>query len=126
MFDSKKAMELQNLRCVENFKKLTIPQMIERRKLIDLLESAESAVYWDSSDKGFIEKIADHLIANGVRITVPCKECEHWHKETGWCTKHSHFIGCDGMACHPSQSSEWKMFDEDYFCKDGERKDNES
>lgn len=37
-----------------------------REKLIELLESAESAIYWDSSDKGFIEKIADHLIANGV------------------------------------------------------------
>lgn len=125
MFDSKKAMELQNLRCVQNFKKLTIPQMIERRKLIELLESAESAVYWDSSDKGFIEKIADHLIANGVRIIVPCGKCEHWHEETGWCTKHSHFIGFDGMACHPSKSSEWKMFDADYFCKDGERRSNE-
>ena len=40
-----------------------------REKLIELLESAESAIYWNSSDKGFIEKIADHLIASGV--TVP-------------------------------------------------------
>lgn len=39
-----------------------------RDKLIKLLESAESAVYWNSSDKSFIEKIADHLIANGVTI----------------------------------------------------------
>ena len=56
---------------------------------------------------------------------VRCKDCKHWHEETGWCTKHSHFIGCDGMACHPSQSSEWKMFDADYFCKDGERREGE-
>ena len=39
-----------------------------REKLMGLLESAESAIYWDSSDKGFIEKIADHLIANGVTV----------------------------------------------------------
>lgn len=43
-----------------------------RGKLIDLLESAESAVYWDSTDKNFIEKIADYLLANGV-IVPPCK-----------------------------------------------------
>lgn len=41
-----------------------------REKLIELLESAESAVYWNSSDKGFIEKIADHLIANGVTFAT--------------------------------------------------------
>ena len=43
-----------------------------REKLIELLEGAESAIYWDSSDKCFIEKIADHLISNGV-IVLPCK-----------------------------------------------------
>ena len=37
-------------------------------KLIELLESAESAIYWNSEDKSFIEKIADHLLANGVTI----------------------------------------------------------
>lgn len=40
--------------------------MNDREKLIDILESAESAVYWNSDDCGFIEKIAEHLIANGV------------------------------------------------------------
>ena len=42
--------------------------MNDREKLIDILESAESAVYWNSDDCGFIEKIADHLIANGVTV----------------------------------------------------------
>lgn len=41
-------------------------------RLIKLLESAESAVYWNSEDKSFIEKIADHLLANGV-IVPPVK-----------------------------------------------------
>ena len=40
--------------------------MADREKLIEILESAESAFYWDSNDKGFIQKIADHLLANGV------------------------------------------------------------
>ena len=39
----------------------------ERERLIKVLESAESAVYWNSSDRSFLEKIADHLIAHGVR-----------------------------------------------------------
>ena len=42
--------------------------MTDREKLVELLEAAESAVYWNSSDKNFIEKIADHLIAHGVTV----------------------------------------------------------
>lgn len=42
--------------------------MNDREKLIDILESAESYVYRNSDDRGFIEKIADHLIANGVTV----------------------------------------------------------
>ena len=56
---------------------------------------------------------------------VRCKDCKHWHEETGWCTKHSHFIGFDGMACHPSQSSEWKMLNAYDFCSYGERREVE-
>ena len=50
--------------------------MNDREKLIDILESAESAVYWNSDDRGFIEKIADHLIANGVTVQqwIPVSE----------------------------------------------------
>jgi hypothetical protein len=39
-----------------------------RDKLIELLEKAESAVYWDSTDQSFVNKIADFLVANGVTI----------------------------------------------------------
>ena len=47
-----------------------------REKLVKLLESAESAVYWSSEDKNFIEKIADHFLANGVTINqwIPVTE----------------------------------------------------
>lgn len=45
-------------------------KMADREELIKLLESAESAVYWNSSDRSFIEKIADHLIAHGVRTNT--------------------------------------------------------
>ena len=46
--------------------------MDTREKLIELLESTESAIYWNSDDRNFIEKIADHLIANGI-IAPPVK-----------------------------------------------------
>ena len=55
-------------------------------------------------------------------VPVRCKDCEHWHEETGWCNHHSHFIDSDGEACHPWESSEWKMFDADDFCSMGERR----
>lgn len=54
---------------------------------------------------------------------VRCKECKHWNEEIQWCDNHSHFVDSEGSACHPWESSDWKMFDPDYFCSDGERKD---
>lgn len=54
--------------------------MTDREKLVELLETAESAVYWNSSEKSFVEKIADHLIANGLEKVVYCGECiNHGH-----------------------------------------------
>lgn len=52
--------------------------MSDREKLIELLESAESAVYWNVSDMGFIQKIADHLLSNGVTFQkwIPVTERE--------------------------------------------------
>lgn len=63
---------------------------------------------------------------DGVASIVRCKDCKHWHEETGWCYHHSHFIGPDGEACHPWESSSWKMLNEDDFCSYGERKDNDA
>ena len=46
--------------------------MSEKERLIELLKQTNGAIYWDSSDKDFIDKVADHLLANGV-IVPPCK-----------------------------------------------------
>ena len=54
---------------------------------------------------------------------VRCRDCKHWHEETGWCNEHSHFIGAEGEACHPWESYDWKMLDADDFCSYGERKE---
>ena len=49
-------------------------------------------------------------------IVVRCKDCKHWHEETGFCEKNSQFV---------FKEMEWNMFTEDDFCSYGERKDNE-
>ena len=54
---------------------------------------------------------------------VQCMECKSWHKDTGWCDKHSHFIDPYGDACHPWESCMWKDFDENDFCSNGERRE---
>ena len=101
------------------------------KKIVNLEPIIKELADWCLVTKGLecsvLGTVIDRLRAapavDAVEV-VRCKDCKHWHEETSWCTKHSHFIGFDGMACHPSQSSEWKMFDADYFCKDGERKGN--
>lgn len=57
-----------------------------------------------------------------VAIVVRCKDCKHWHKETSWCTIHSHFVDDYGMACHPWESADWKMLQDNDFCSYGERR----
>ena len=61
--------------------------MTDREKLVELLEAAESAVYWNSGDKSFIEKIADHMIANGVTMNrwrdAKTEPPEKWKDDDG-------------------------------------------
>ena len=91
------------------------------RLVIDLAKIKKCGEY-DYED--VLAVIASQNTVDAVEV-VRCKDCKHWHEETGWCTKHSHFVGFDGMACHPSQSSEWKMFNADDFCSNGERREGE-
>ena len=91
------------------------------KKLAFLLATSP---YLDTLD-GKYEVAVKDLIANGVVPVVRCKECKHYHAETGWCDKHSHFVSSEGEFRQPWESIEWKMFEPDYFCADGERKDGE-
>ena len=65
------------------------------------------------------EKMSD----NDVLKVVRCKNCKNWNEETKWCNEHSYFIDSDSEPCHPSESRNWKMFEPDYYCGSGERKD---
>ena len=62
-----------------------------KKRLIELLEGAESAIYWNSDDRCFIEMVADHLIDNGVTVQkwisvaerMPDTEAERYEEEDG-------------------------------------------
>ena len=66
-----------------------------------------------------IREIKNQPTVEAVPV-VRCKDCKYWHEETGWCQWHSHFIDGAGGFCHPWESSNWKMFNENDFCSDGE------
>jgi hypothetical protein len=84
--------------------------MTGRETLLKVLESAESAIYWNSSDKGFVEKVADHLIANDVVPVVLCKDCKNRDDITGEC-KHPKAVGWDVL-----------IPEDDDFCSYGGRR----
>lgn len=98
-----------------------------REKLIDLICSVKygkGSLIGKNFQKGFIEKIADHLVANDVEQVVRCKSCKH-------CT-----VTADGMVCEcvlPTKrmmdyyiygSTILARVEADDFCSHGERKDN--
>lgn len=75
-----------------------------------------------SYDAVTVGEIDDAPTIDAVPV-VRCKDCKHYNKDVCWCNMHSHFIDCDGYACRPWESNDWKMFDEDDFCSDGEKKE---
>ena len=59
--------------------------MADREKLIELLAQVQDsgtivipAGHGDRYEWVSNQKVADHLIANGVTIPVRCKDCKHW------------------------------------------------
>ena len=74
---------------------------------------------------GVIDRLRAAPAVDAVQV-VRCKDCKYWHEGTGWCDHHSWFIEEDGEPCHPWESNNWKMLNEDDFCSYGERKDNET
>ena len=110
-----------------------MPEYIERESLLeDIKQYSHARIDYDAIDKmGFqfvkemcsIQRIIEKQPAADVVEVVRCKNCKHWHEDTGWCYHHSHFMGDKGEFCHPWESANWKMFDGDDYCSDGERKE---
>lgn len=90
------------------------------KKTMKLIENGET--HLDNLAEGFTEaERVLRTIPRAEAVTVHCRDCKKYHKDIGWCDEHSHFILHDEF-CHPWESSDWKMFPEDYYCADGERK----
>ena len=89
----------------------------------DLIEYIRTLEHNYNVAVSFNENQARYIESLGIAAVVRCKDCKHWHEETGWCNKHSHFVDRLGDFCYPEESGDWKDFEADYFCKDGERKD---
>lgn len=96
--------------------------MADRLIAVPAARSHIDAVVVDPILKACMHNVLDGLPAADAVPVVRCKDCKHWHDETGWCYHHSHFIGADGEACHPWESSEWKMLNAEDFCSYGERR----
>lgn len=118
MFDNKKAMALQNLAGATTFEKLTIAQMLERGKLIELLEAAPG--HANNEVYSFAE-IADYLLANGVAIPVSCEDCKYYKE--GELLAPNKF--CFRLK-HPTENRQVGYnFCNDDYCSYGERKEND-
>lgn len=100
--------------------------MVNEKRLISLdeaLKATHSEIYWTESQQAAVRSfLVQQPKVDAVEV-VRCKYCKHWHEGTGWCDKHSHFVDRLGDFCYPEESGDWKEFDADYFCKDGERKE---
>lgn len=96
--------------------------MADRLISVPAARSHIDATVADPILKACMHNVLDGLPAADAVPVVRCKDCKHWHDETGWCYHHSHFIGADGEACHPWESSEWKMLNAEDFCSHGERR----
>ena len=67
-------------------------------------------------DRGQYEKGYADGERDAMASIVRCKDCKHYHEETGFCEEHS---------CFCKEDMEWNMFAEDDFCSYGERREGE-
>lgn len=72
-----------------------------------------------------IRLLNEHPAAD-VSPVVRCKNCKHWHEQTGFCGKHSYFVDDDGLSCSPHESPNWTMWAPDNFCSSGELREGSS
>lgn len=103
-----KLMELQRLSGMDKFHKLTVKQVLEKEKLLNLLKLTPHIGMSDEA----AEMIVDHLIANGVTIPVYCEDCKH----------------CKDSYCYRKVFGNFEpvIVTPKGFCAHGERKDDDA
>ena len=72
-----------------------------------------------------LETVVKNMKTVDAVEVVRCRDCKHYHAAIGWCDKLSFFQTSDGEPCSPSESREWKKFEENDFCSCGERRADE-
>ena len=102
-------------------------EYIEREAFREVLRRSHESHASNSWEEVLLDRdirLLNEQPAADVVEVIRCRDCKHWHEETGWCYHHSHFVKSNGGFCHPWESASWKMFDADYWCADGEKRDN--
>lgn len=96
--------------------------LISRSALWKTFDKAH--LFNDGNPRHIAQQIVEAAPSVDAVEVVRCKDCKHYDAEPRWCKRHSHFIDERGCACHPWESNDWLMFDEDDFCSYGERKNH--
>ena len=85
-----------------------------RDKLIEIIKKVPYGVSVGAKfEQYFCEKVADHLLDNGVIQITRCKDCKHCDKYTKWNNKE--YFGC-------SWNGEIYEVEAEHYCGYGERR----
>lgn len=90
MPNTSEIMELQKLAGMDKFSKRTVAEELERSKIIELLRDVQYL-------GGLEEKVADHLIANGVTVQQWISVKERLPEKEGTYIVHGNLGGVFGL-----------------------------
>ena len=90
-------------------------------RLVDA-DKARECFGGDGVTGAVMQRMFDSLPTIDAVPVVRCRECKHYHSDTGWCDQLSYFQTSDGEPCSPAESMDWKMFQENDYCSMGQRK----
>lgn len=96
--------------------------MTDREKLIELIGATpygNNSLVGENFQEGFIARIADHLIANGVTIPVRCKDCKN---ADDYPANVYPFKTTDSQKLVCTKTVNWRAVEQDHFCAYGERR----
>ena len=97
-------------------------EYIEKTAVLNAIDKLPNVAGYCFFEDDVVDMVRAIPAADVVAV-VRCKDCKHYHASEGWCDEHSSFIDGRGVKCHPWESSEWRMFNEDDFCSYGEREE---
>lgn len=91
-----------------------------RKIICDLCNELHSDEPCEPADCDWLRMLEED--AGDIVTVVRCKDCAHYAPDIEYCELHSHFVTRNGDFCYPYESSEWKTFEPEDYCSQGERK----